>query len=169
MAANDPVEDHYRLAMTSTDPQNLAAIFKAYDVRGTVPEQLDPELARAVGNAFVGLTRASTVVIGQDMRPSSPELAGAFADGVTLAGADVVMIGQCSTDGLYFASGHLAHPGVMFTASHNPARYNGIKMCREFAQPIGVETGLADIRERVASGELTTAPRPGSVTERDLL
>jgi len=155
--------------MTSTDPQNLAAIFKAYDVRGTVPEQLDPELARAVGNAFVGLTGASTVVIGQDMRPSSPELAGAFADGVTLAGADVVMIGQCSTDGLYFASGHLAHPGVMFTASHNPARYNGIKMCREFAQPIGVETGLADIREHVASGELTTAPRPGSVTERDLL
>jgi phosphomannomutase len=155
--------------MTSTDPQNLAAIFKAYDVRGTVPEQLDPELARAVGNAFVGITGASTVVIGQDMRPSSPELAGAFADGVTLAGADVVMIGQCSTDGLYFASGHLAHPGVMFTASHNPARYNGIKMCREFAQPIGVETGLADIRERVASGELTTAPRPGSVTGRDLL
>lgn len=165
----DPAGEHYRLAMTSIDPQNLAALFKAYDVRGTVPEQLDRELARAVGNAFVSVTGADTVVIGQDMRPSSPELAEAFADGATAAGADVIMIGQCSTDGLYFASGHLAHPGVMFTASHNPARYNGIKMCREFAQPIGMETGLADIRDRVASGEPTKARQTGSVTEQDLL
>ncbi len=155
--------------MPTTAPENLAAVFKAYDVRGTVPDQLDPELTRAVGNAFVAVTGAGTVVVGQDMRPSSPELAAAFAEGATAAGADVVMIGLCSTDGLYFASGHLAQAGVMFTASHNPAQYNGMKMCREYAQPIGMETGLAEIRDRVASGEWLEGERPGSVSERDLL
>jgi phosphomannomutase len=153
----------------ATDSDHLQAIFKAYDVRGTVPDQIDAALARRVGNAFVAVTGAERVVVGHDMRPSSPELSRAFADGAAEAGADVTLIGLASTDELYFASGHLAQPGAMFTASHNPAQYNGIKMCRAHAQPIGMETGLAEIRDRVASGETLTAERPGSIGERDLL
>src|SRR5659263_384546 len=126
---------------------NVNAIFKAYDVRGTVPDQLDESLARASGRAYVQVTGATTVVVGYDMRPSSPGMAGAFADGATAAGADVILIGLASTDQLYFASGHLGHPGAMFTASHNPAEYNGIKMCHALARPIGMETGLAEIRD----------------------
>jgi phosphomannomutase len=151
------------------DPANLDAVFKAYDVRGLVPEQLDEELARATGRAFVRVVGADTVVVGHDMRPSSPGMAGAFADGATEAGADVVLIGLASTDQLYFASGHLGHPGVMFTASHNPAQYNGIKMCRSHAQPIGMETGLAEIRDRVATGETLRAATAGRIGEQDLL
>src|SRR6476469_6797268 len=134
------------------DPANLGAIFKAYDVRGLVPEQLDEDLARAAGRAFVQVVGGPTVVVGHDMRPSSPGMAGAFAAGAAEAGADVVMIGLASTDQLYFASGHLGHPGVMFTASHNPAQYNGLKLCRAGAQPVGMETGLARIRDAVADG-----------------
>ncbi|MGH3411992.1 MAG: phosphomannomutase/phosphoglucomutase [Marmoricola sp.] len=157
--------------MATTDGANLQATFKAYDVRGVVPDQLDAELARAVGNAFVALTDAAhgSVVVGHDMRSSSPELADAFADGATRAGADVVRIGLCSTDELYFASGHLDQPGAMFTASHNPARYNGIKLCRSKARPVGEDTGLAEIRDRVVAGVLETAPEPGSVTDQDVL
>ena len=158
--------------MASDDPtlqSTLQAIFKAYDVRGTVPDQIDTDLARRVGNAFVAVTGAERVVVGHDMRPSSPDLSRAFADGAATAGADVTLIGLASTDQLYFASGQLAQPGAMFTASHNPAQYNGIKMCRAHAQPIGMETGLADIRDRVASGETLTAERPGNIGERDLL
>ena len=134
------------------DPANVPAIFKAYDVRGTVPDQIDETLARATGRAFAQVVGASTIVVGHDMRPSSPGMAGAFADGASEAGADVVLIGLASTDQLYFASGHLGHPGVMFTASHNPGEYNGIKMCRAGATPIGRETGLAEIRDAVAEG-----------------
>jgi phosphomannomutase len=152
-----------------TDEESLQRIFKAYDVRGVVPDQLDEELARRTGGAFVRVTGAETVVIGHDMRPSSPGLSQAFAEGATRAGADVVLIGLASTDQLYFASGHLGHAGAMFTASHNPARYNGIKMCRPQAQPIGMDTGLADIRDLVASGEEITGERTGSITEQDLL
>ena len=144
-------------------------IFKAYDVRGTVPDQINADLAERVGNAFVAVTGAEQVVVGHDMRPSSPELSRAFARGASAAGADVTLIGLASTDQLYFASGHFARPGAMFTASHNPAQYNGIKMCRSHAQPIGMETGLAEIRDRVASGETITAERPGTVDERDVL
>ncbi len=151
------------------DPANLGAIFKAYDVRGLVPEQLDEELARATGRAYVHVVGASTVVVGHDMRPSSPGMAGAFADGATEAGADVVLIGLASTDQLYFASGHLGLPGVMFTASHNPAQYNGIKMCRTNALPIGMETGLAEIRDVVASGHPPTAGLQGTITNHDVL
>ncbi|MEO7421208.1 MAG: phosphomannomutase/phosphoglucomutase, partial [Ornithinibacter sp.] len=122
---------------TTGDPANLDAIFKAYDVRGTVPDQLDDELAFQVGNAFVVVTGAERVVVGYDMRPSSPAMARAFAEGAALAGAHVTLIGLASTDQLYFASGRLEQPGAMFTASHNPAQYNGIKMCRAFASPIG--------------------------------
>jgi phosphomannomutase len=156
-------------AATTLDPANLAAIFKAYDVRGTVPDQLDADLARATGRAFVEVVGATEVVIGHDMRPSSPELAEAFADGATRAGADVVMIGLASTDQLYFASGHLDLPGVMFTASHNPAQYNGMKMCRAQAVPVGADTGLAEIRERVAAGDFADAGRTGEVTREDVL
>ncbi len=151
------------------DPAHLSAIFKAYDVRGTVPDQIDDDLARRTGGAFVAVTGATTVVVGHDMRPSSPDLAGAFADGATTAGADVIMIGLASTDQLYFASGHLGHPGAMVTASHHPAQYHGIKLCRSGAQPIGMETGLAEIRDVVASGELPAAARPGTITQQDVL
>ena len=159
--------------MSTTEPTtstaNLAAIFKAYDIRGVVPDQLDAELARRVGNAFVAVTGAGTVVVGHDMRPSSPDLAAAFAEGAAAAGADVVLLGLVSTDELYFASGHLGHPGAMFTASHNPARYNGIKLCRAQARPVGQDTGLADIRDLVASGELRMNAAEGTVTREDVL
>jgi phosphomannomutase len=155
--------------MPTSDPANLAAIFKAYDVRGTVPDQLDEDLARRVGNAFVVVTGADRVVVGHDMRPSSPGMSRAFADGAAEAGADVTLIGLASTDQLYFASGRLEQPGAMFTASHNPAQYNGIKMCRAFASPIGKETGLLEIRDRVAGGETFTAEQAGSIAEVDVL
>ena len=149
----------------------LTAVFKAYDVRGTVPDQIDEDLARAVGGAFVQVTDAAGtgVVVGHDMRPSSPGMARAFAEGAAAAGADVTLIGLASTDQLYFASGALGLPGAMSTASHNPAQYNGIKMCRAYAVPLGMETGLADVRDLVASGDLPVADREGAITERDLL
>jgi phosphomannomutase len=150
------------------DPANLRAVFKAYDVRGTVPDQIDETLARATGRAFAQVVGAATVVVGHDMRPSSPGMAGAFAQGASEAGADVVMIGLASTDQLYFASGHLGHPGAMFTASHNPAQYNGIKMCRAYAQPIGMETGLAEIRDLVEEPRPVVGPT-GTITEHDVL
>ncbi|HEU4512625.1 MAG TPA: phosphomannomutase/phosphoglucomutase [Nocardioidaceae bacterium] len=155
----------------TTDERNLAAVFKAYDVRGTVPDQIDEELARATGAAFVAVTGSSgrVVVVGHDMRPSSPGLAAAFADGASAAGADVVMIGLASTDELYFASGHLGAPGAMFTASHNPAQYNGMKLCRAGAVPLGAESGLLEIRDLVAAGTPPSAAAAGSVSERDVL
>ena len=151
------------------DPATVNAIFKAYDVRGVVPDQIDEELARATGRAYVKVVGADKVVVGYDMRPSSPGLAGAFADGATAAGADVVLIGLASTDQLYFASGHLGLPGAMFTASHNPAQYNGIKMCRVNAQPIGMETGLAEIRDLVCSGAAVESYQTGTISEHDVL
>ena len=150
------------------DPANVHAVFKAYDVRGTVPDQVDETLARATGAAFVQVTGATTAVVGHDMRPSSPGMARAFAEGASATGADVVMIGLASTDQLYFASGHLGHPGAMFTASHNPAQYNGIKMCFSHARPIGMETGLADIRDLVLDPPQSAAA-PGTISERDVL
>lgn len=155
----------------TTDVSNLSAVFKAYDVRGTVPDQIDERLARATGSAFVEVTAAAggAVVVGHDMRPSSPSLAQAFADGATEAGADVVMIGLASTDELYFASGHLGLPGAMFTASHNPAQYNGIKLCRARAVPVGAESGLSEIRDLVAAGHRPDPVATGTVTRRDVL
>ncbi|GHB61209.1 phosphomannomutase/phosphoglucomutase [Streptomyces viridiviolaceus] len=152
---------------------DLSQIVKAYDVRGVVPDQWDESLAELFGAAFVELTGASAIVVGHDMRPSSPGLSGAFARGAAARGADVTEIGLCSTDQLYYASGALNLPGAMFTASHNPARYNGIKLCRAGAAPVGQDTGLAEIRERVERWSESAAPepaaRPGTVTRRDTL
>jgi phosphomannomutase len=153
----------------TTDTSNTHAVFKAYDVRGTVPDQLDEELARRAGAAFVPVTGASAIVVGHDMRPSSPALVAAFAAGAAEAGADVVLIGSASTDQLYFASGDLDLPGAMFTASHNPARYNGIKLCRAGARPIGAETGLHEIRDAVSQPERPPAAVRGEISRRDVL
>lgn len=160
--------------VTTLAPANVRAVFKAYDVRGVVPDQVDEDLARATGSAFVRVVGASTVVVGHDMRPSSPGMAGAFAEGASVAGADVVMIGLASTDQLYFASGHLGHPGAMFTASHNPSQYNGIKLCRSHARPVGMDTGLAEIRDLVlgdlgGSGRPTATAAVGDISEHDVL
>lgn len=153
--------------------RDLSGIVKAYDVRGVVPDQWDEPLAELFGAAFVDVTGADAIVVGHDMRPSSPGLSGAFARGAARRGADVTLIGLCSTDQLYFASGTFGLPGAMFTASHNPAQYNGIKMCRAGAAPVGQDTGLAEIRALAEKWLETGAPRaaatPGTLTERDTL
>ena len=163
--------------MTSLSERDLSVIIKAYDVRGTYPDQLDEDLAHAVGTAFVEVlgVRASeggagAVVVGHDMRPSGPSLVSSFAQGVREAGCDVIEIGLASTDGLYFASGSLNLPGAMFTASHNPAQYNGIKLCRAGAAPVGQDSGLREISELISRGivKAETFP-PGSVSARDVL
>jgi len=123
------------------------AIFKAYDIRGVYPEEIDERLARAVGSAFASFANAPRVVIARDMRPSGTTLCEAFAEGARSVGVEVIDLGLASTDFLYYATGHLDTPGAMFTASHNPAKYNGIKLCLAGARPIGVETGLAEIEE----------------------
>jgi phosphomannomutase len=150
---------------------DLSAIVKAYDIRGVVGDQLDETLVRDFGAAFALLIKpdSPTVVIGHDMRDSSPGLAHAFAGGVTSQGLDVVFIGLASTDELYFASGSLNMPGAMFTASHNPARYNGIKLCRAGAAPVGQDSGLNEIRDTVEQGVPAFDGQPGTVTERDVL
>jgi phosphomannomutase len=148
---------------------SLDTIFKAYDVRGVYPDQIDESVAKKVGNAFVRFTGASTVIVGHDMRPSSVPLVQAFIEGATLAGADVVDVGLASTDLVYFAAGSLDAPAAMFTASHNPAQYNGIKLCRAGAAPIGEATGLVQIKEAVAAGLLERAEESGKVIQRDLL
>ena len=159
---------------------SLSDVVKAYDVRGTVPDQLDARVTRALGAAFaevvVRADGATGCVVAHDMRDSSPELSTAFADGARSRGVDVTLIGLASTDGLYYASGALDLPGAMFTASHNPAAYNGIKLCHAGARPVGQDTGLADVRvaaERLLSGDATdpdTAENPvGAVEERDVL
>jgi phosphomannomutase len=148
--------------------RDLSAIVKAYDVRGLVPDQLDEEVARAVGAAFARFTGAASVVTARDMRDSSVPLAAAFAEGATSQGADVLDAGLGSTDLLYFASGSLGLPGAMFTASHNPAKYNGIKLCRAGAAPVGQESGLREVRA-LAETDLAAAASRGSVEHRDLL
>jgi phosphomannomutase len=148
---------------------SLDAIFKAYDVRGLYPEEIDENLARRIGNAFAHFTGAQQVIVGHDMRPSSVPLTAAFIEGATLAGADVTDIGLCSTDVVYFAAGKLDAPGAMFTASHNPAQYNGIKLCRAGAAPVGEQTGLTQIKEMVAAGVTSRGEVAGKVERLDLL
>ena len=159
--------------MSSTDPQVLDAIVKAYDVRGTVPDQLNTEVAYALGVGFAQFAKARRVLVGRDMRPSGPELVEAFVRGVLEQGVDVVDLGLASTDLVYFAAGTLDAPGAMFTASHNPAQYNGVKFCLAGARAVGQDTGLAEIKAMAASvlagrGPVAAA-RAGSATARDLL
>lgn len=160
-----------RFVDAPVDPALLKQTIKAYDIRGTVPDQINADFCRGVGSAFVQLLGDGPgVVVGYDMRPSSPELARAFADGVARTGVDVTVIGLASTDQLYCASGLLGQPGAMFTASHNPAQYNGIKLCRAHAAPVGQESGLGEITERLAAGVQGDSPiTAGRVTERDML
>ncbi|GAB2848594.1 phosphomannomutase/phosphoglucomutase [Actinocorallia aurea] len=148
---------------------DLAKIFKAYDVRGVVPDEFDEEIAEATGAAFIRVTGASRIVTAHDMRASSVPLAAAFARGATAQGADVIEAGLGSTDLLYYASGSLDLPGVMFTASHNPAKYNGMKMCLSGARPVGQDTGLREIRDLVAAGVPAHDGPVGKVEQRDLL
>ena len=151
-------------------------VFKAYDVRGTVPDQLDADMCRAIGRAMARFAAAPEVLVCRDMRESGIELAGAFCDGVRAEGVDVTDLGMASTDFLYFASGHLDAPGAMFTASHNPARYNGLKMCLSGARPIGRDTGLSEIEamaekllEDPDQGPAAAGVSIGSFRELDLL
>jgi phosphomannomutase len=156
----------------------LSEFIKAYDVRGLVPQQLNDAAVFAIGSAFAQVVAvpdgAISIVIGHDMRASSPDLSRAFAAGVAAHGLDVTLIGLCSTDGLYYASGALDVPGAMFTASHNPAQYNGIKLCRSGARPVGQDTGLPQIRDLAQSllddpSSPTPQAAPGTISERDVL
>jgi phosphomannomutase len=146
----------------------LSSIFKAYDVRGLYPEQLDEDAARRIGSAFAEFTGVRRVVLGRDCRPSSPSLAGAFSDGVTARGADVVDLGLATTDMLYFASGRLHVPGAMFTASHNPPEWNGLKLCRAGAAPVGEDSGLPEVRDLAERG-FGPGPRRGAISGLDML
>ena len=146
-----------------------AKIFKAYDIRGIVPDELDETVAGAVGAAFARMTGAQTIVTVHDMRTSSPPLAEAFGAGAASQGADVLSAGLGSTDMLYYASGSLGIPGAMITASHNPAKYNGIKLCRAGARPVGAETGLVELRAMAEDGVPAAQGAPGTITARDLL
>ncbi|MGQ0842481.1 phosphomannomutase/phosphoglucomutase [Actinokineospora sp.] len=148
--------------------RDLSAVFKAYDIRGVVGEQIDADLVRAIGAAFARLVGGPAIVVGYDMRDSSPGLADAFSEGAAGEGVDVVNIGLASTDMLYYASGSLTLPGAMFTASHNPAKYNGIKLCRAGAAPVGQDSGLTEIQRDIEQG-VAGAGKSGTVERRDLL
>jgi len=152
---------------------SIPNIFKAYDIRGLVDSEITPDFTFATGLAFARFLQQerepATVVIGQDMRPSSPALADAFSAGVTSLGMDVIRMGLASTDMLYFASGKLGLPGAMFTASHNPAEYNGIKLCLSSARPIGKESGLLAIENFVRQGSPLQIGSVGVETQRDML
>ncbi|MDA3649929.1 phosphomannomutase/phosphoglucomutase [Saccharopolyspora indica] len=148
--------------------RDLSGIIKAYDIRGVVGDGLDTDVVREIGAAFTRLVGGPAVVIGHDMRDSSPGLAEAFAEGVTGQGVDVINIGLASTDMLYFASGRLELPGAMFTASHNPAKYNGIKLCRAGAAPVGQDSGLSEIQELVAHGVPEFLGAKGSTSSREM-
>jgi phosphomannomutase len=151
-----------------TDP-DLDRIFKAYDVRGVVPDELDASIARRIGAAFAVWTNLPAILLGRDSRISSPELAAAITEGATSVGVNVVDLGLASTDLVYFASGSLDLPAVMLTASHNPKNYNGLKFCMPGARPVGEDSGLREIRAIVERGEIPPAATKGTVSQRDLL
>jgi phosphomannomutase len=148
---------------------HYSKIFKAYDIRGIVPDELDETVAEAVGAAFARLTGAPSIAVMHDMRTSSPLLAEAFGRGAAAQGADVVAGGLGSTDMLYYASGILDMPGAMITASHNPPKYNGVKLCRSGAKPVGADTGLTELRAMAENGVPAHQGPAGTVTGRDLL
>ncbi len=157
-----------------SDVADIDAVFKAYDIRGTTPDQLDADLVRKIGVAFARFVRSQPyphdrVLVARDMRPSGVELVEAFCDGVTSQGLDVLRLGLASTDLLYFASGTLDAPGAMFTASHNPAQYNGIKMTLAGARPIGEDTGLGEMKRTVLEDDLSPQGTAGSISDDDML
>ena len=154
--------------MSPNPAPDLSGLFKAYDVRGVYPDELNEDIARRVGAGFAEFAGAPSVIVGRDMRLSSPALAAAFIEGARSRCVDVVDIGEVSSDGLYYASGVLDAPGAMFTASHNPGRYNGIKMCRAGAAPVGQDTGLAEVR-RGAESDLPPGPCVGRLSTRDVV
>ena len=156
------------MVIPPADKDRLRAVFKAYDVRGLTPEELDVPMAKSLGAAFANFTNADAVVVGRDMRTSGEALLAAFSEGVVSQGVDVRDIGLASTDLLYFASGYLEAPGVMLTASHNPASYNGMKFCQSRARAIGLDTGLTEIRQ-LAEQPAKVTNRPGKVRKVDLL
>jgi phosphomannomutase len=151
-----------------TDP-DLDRIFKAYDVRGVVPDELDASIARRIGAAFAVWANLPAILLGRDSRISSPELAAAITEGATSVGVNVVDLGLASTDLVYFASGSLDLPAVMLTASHNPKNYNGLKFCMPGARPVGEDSGLREIRAIVERGDIPPAATKGTVSQRDLL
>jgi phosphomannomutase len=157
----------------STDPAVLDRIVKAYDIRGTTPDEMNDDVAYALGVAFADFVKAPTVLVGRDMRVTGESLAESFSRGVISRGVNVVNLGLASTDLVYFAAGSLDAPGAMFTASHNPAEYNGIKFCLSGARPVGIDTGLATIRD--AAKEVLAGREPadvaafGTIAERDML
>jgi phosphomannomutase len=157
----------------STDPAVLDQIVKAYDVRGTTPDQMNDDVAFALGIAFAEFVEATTVLVARDMRTTGESLSEAFANGVMSRGKTIIDLGLASTDLVYFAAGTLNAPGAMFTASHNPAQYNGIKFCLSGARPVGIDTGLAEIRDTAKQVLAGNGPQPvavsGSRTERDML
>jgi phosphomannomutase len=145
-------------------------IFKSYDVRGIVPAQLNEDVAYAIGRAFVETLGRTNICIGRDMRPSGQLFMDALSRGATDGGADVTQVGLISTDAIYFAVGHYGFDGgIMITASHNPAQYNGFKFCREQAAAISIETGLAAIRDKAAAGDFAPAKRKGHIHTKDIL
>lgn len=157
----------------TTDPRVLDAIVKAYDIRGTTPDQMNEDVARALGAGFATFTGAPSIVVARDMRQTGEALVKAFTEGVNGCGVDVVDLGLASTDLVYFAAGTLDMPGAMFTASHNPAQYNGVKFCLSGARPVGLDTGLADIRDTarqvlMGNGPAASADR-GGVSTRNML
>jgi phosphomannomutase len=149
--------------------RDLDRVFKAYDVRGVVPDDLDADLARSIGAAFADWTGLPSILLGRDSRISSPELAQAISDGARSRGADIVDLGLASTDLVYFASGSLDLPAIMITASHNPKEYNGLKFCLPGARPVGEDSGLRDIRALVEGGDDWSGPPVGRLEHRDLL
>ena len=157
-----------QVVIPPADSSRLAAVFKAYDVRGLTPDELDEPTARSLGAAFANFTNAETVVVGRDMRTSGQGLLEAFSEGVVSQGVDVRDVGLASTDLVYFASGYLQAPAVMLTASHNPASYNGMKFCHSGAQAIGADTGLAEIRQ-LAAQPAKSAPTAGRIQQINLL
>jgi phosphomannomutase len=150
--------------LMKTDPSILDRIVKAYDIRGTTPNEMNDEVAFALGVAFADFVKAPLVIVARDMRVTGESLAASFASGVTSRGVNVLDLGLASTDLVYFAAGKLDAPGAMFTASHNPAEYNGIKFCLSGARPVGIDTGLATIRD--AAKSVLTDSGPGAVAVR---
>ena len=148
---------------------DLSRVFKAYDVRGVVPDELDAGLVRLIGAAFATWSGATEILVGRDCRLSSPELAAALTEGATSLGVDVIDLGLASTDLLYFASGSLERPGIMITASHNPKEYNGLKLCLAGAKPVGEDSGLGEIRALVEKGDEILGTAQGSVRQQNVL